>query len=82
MIFLILFYNKQRVCQGNNCFCTKSSSLCDLKDVSLTQKFKFTLDGNSVSAKPGKLGTNLKVDLGIVKCHFELGAGKDNFNWS
>lgn len=46
------------------------------------QKFKFTLDGNSVSAKPGKLGTNLKVDLGIVKCHFELGAGKDNFNWS
>ena len=46
------------------------------------QKFKFTLDGDTVSAKPGKLGTNLKVDLGIVKCHFELGAGKDNFNWS
>ena len=45
------------------------------------QKFKFTLDGNSVSAKPGKLGTNLKVDLGIVKCHFELGAGKENFQW-
>ena len=45
------------------------------------QKFKFTLDGNTVSAKSGKLGTNLKVDLGIVKCHFELGAGKDNFKW-
>ena len=45
------------------------------------QKFKFTLDGNTVSAKSGKLGTNLKVDLGIVKCHFELGAGKENFKW-
>ena len=21
------------------------------------------------------------IDLGIVKCHFEIGAGKDNFNW-
>lgn len=23
-----------------------------------------------------------KVDLGIVKCHFEIGAGKENFNWA
>lgn len=45
------------------------------------QKFKFTLDGSAVYAKSGKLGTNLKVDLGIVKCHFELGAGKENFQW-
>ena len=45
------------------------------------QKFKFTLDGSTVYAKSGKLGTNLKVDLGIVKCHFELGAGKENFQW-
>ncbi len=22
-----------------------------------------------------------KIDLGIVKCHFELGAGKENFEW-
>ena len=22
-----------------------------------------------------------KIDLGIVKCHFELGAGKENFGW-
>lgn len=22
-----------------------------------------------------------RIDLGIVKCHFELGAGKDNFEW-
>lgn len=45
------------------------------------QKFKFILDGSTVYAKPGRLGTNLKTDLGIVKCHFELGAGKDTFQW-
>ena len=43
------------------------------------QKFTFHLDGNKVSAKAGMIGSNLKVDLGIVKCHFELGAGKENF---
>ena len=46
------------------------------------QKFKFTLSGNKVSAKTGMLGTCLKIDLGIAKCHFELGAGKDNFEWA
>ena len=46
------------------------------------QKFAFHLDGNKVSAKAGVIGSNLKVDLGIVKCHFELGAGKENFEWS
>lgn len=45
------------------------------------QKFTFTLDGNKVSAKAG-LGFNNKVDLGIVKYHFEIGAGKDNFEWN
>lgn len=46
------------------------------------QKFKFELMGsNTVSAKAGLIGTNLKTDLGIVKCHFELGAGKENFTW-
>ena len=23
-----------------------------------------------------------KIDLGIVKCHFEIGAGKENFEWA
>lgn len=46
------------------------------------QKFRFERDGNRVTAKAGLLGTNLKVDLGIVKCHFELGAGKENFTWA
>ena len=46
------------------------------------QKFRFERDGNRVTAKAGLLGTNLKVDLGIVKCHFEIGAGKENFEWA
>lgn len=46
------------------------------------QKFRFERNGNLVTAKAGILGTNLKVDLGIVKCHFELGAGKENFSWA
>lgn len=44
------------------------------------QKFSFSLSGNTVSAKAG-IGFFCKVDLGIVKCHFELAAGKDNFVW-
>lgn len=46
------------------------------------QKFKFELlDNNIVSVKslPG-LGPT-KIDLGIVKYHFELGAGTNNFDW-
>lgn len=42
------------------------------------QKFMFTLDGNRVTAKAGK-GFYTKLDLGIVKYHFEIGAGKDVF---
>lgn len=44
------------------------------------QKFLFTLNGNSVSTAAGK-GFYTKIDLGIAKCHFEVGAGKENFNW-
>ena len=46
------------------------------------QKFSFKLDGRKVSAKAGLIGTCLRIDLGIVKCHFELGAGKENFEWA
>ena len=39
------------------------------------QKFKFRLlDNGKVKASAG-LGFFSKVDLGIVKCHFEIGAG-------
>lgn len=44
------------------------------------QKFTFSLDKNTVSAKAG-FGFYTKLDLGIVKYHFELGAGAENFNW-
>lgn len=45
------------------------------------QKFKFTLKDKLVTAKAG-LGFYSKIDLGIVKYHFEIGAGKENFTWS
>ena len=45
------------------------------------QKFVFHLTGNKVSAKAG-VGFYTKLDLGIVKYHFELGAGKNNFEWN
>ena len=45
------------------------------------QKFFITRDGNKVGIKTAVLGPCLKIDQGIVKCHFELGAEKDNFEW-
>lgn len=44
------------------------------------QKFLFTLNENRVTAKAGT-GFYSKVDLGIVKYHFEIGADKENFIW-
>lgn len=45
------------------------------------QKFYFTLvDKNTVKAEAG-IGFYTKTDLGIVKYHFELGAGKQNFTF-
>lgn len=45
------------------------------------QKFYLTLSDDKVTAK-AKAGFYTKLDLGIVKYHFELGAGKDNFKWA
>ncbi len=45
------------------------------------QKFMITLKDNTVYAK-ALLGFYAKIDLGIVKCHFEIGAGEDNFIWA
>ena len=47
------------------------------------QKFKFILhDGNKVAAKTSfSMAGYTNIDLGIVKYHFELGAGKDRFDW-
>lgn len=44
------------------------------------QKFMFELKGNKVTAK-ADIGFYSKIDLGIVKYHFEVGAGKQNFSW-
>lgn len=42
------------------------------------QKFTFVLHDKQVAVKAGR-GFYTKIDLGIVKYHFELGAGKSNF---
>ncbi len=44
------------------------------------QKFLFTLKGSQVEAK-ALLGVCSKIDLGIAKCHFEIGAGNADFSW-
>lgn len=48
------------------------------------QKFMFTLnpDGAVVATATGGSLTYGRTDLGIVKCHFELGAGRDSFKWA
>lgn len=48
------------------------------------QKFEFILhEGNRVEAKTrfSFIGYTT-LDLGIAKCHFEIGAGKENFSWA
>lgn len=44
------------------------------------QQFLITYDGGFVSAK-ALFGPCSKTDLGIVKYHFEIGAGKENVKW-
>lgn len=44
------------------------------------QKFTLHYEGGKVAAKAG-MGFYSKIDLGIVKYHFEIGAGKENFCW-
>ena len=47
------------------------------------QKFRFILHpGNVVEARTSfSMAGYVNIDLGIVKQHFEIGAGKDNFSW-
>lgn len=44
------------------------------------QKFRFYYEDGAVRAESGR-GACTKIDLGIAKCHFELGAGAENFRW-
>ncbi len=48
------------------------------------QKFKFFLrDGNKVETRILlSMAGYTHIDLGIVKYHFEVGAGKENFDWA
>lgn len=45
------------------------------------QKFMFSLKDSRVSVKAG-IGFYAKIDLGIVKYHFETGAGETGWEWS
>ena len=45
------------------------------------QKFMISLSGSTVTAK-SLGGVYSKTDLGIVKYHFEAGAGKESFTWA
>ena len=48
------------------------------------QKFTFILhDGNKVEAQKrfAIFASYAPIDLGIAKCHFEIGAGEGSFEW-
>ncbi|MDR1806670.1 MAG: hypothetical protein LBR33_01925 [Propionibacteriaceae bacterium] len=45
------------------------------------QKYTFTLTGDTVRAKPG-FGMHVKIDMGIAKRHFEIGAGDGPWHWA
>ncbi len=44
------------------------------------QAFRFSINGNKVKLQR-RLGIYTKIDIGIVKYHFELAADKTNFVW-
>lgn len=44
------------------------------------QKFRFTRNGERARVTPGRFGFHTKVDLGIVKYHFEAVAGKEHLD--
>lgn len=44
------------------------------------QKFRLSHDNDAVTIRPG-IGICARIDMGIAKYHFEIGAGKKNFHW-
>lgn len=46
------------------------------------QKFRFTLVKPNTVKISTAFGPYAKIDLGIAKLHFEIGAGKENFQWA
>ena len=45
------------------------------------QNFFIEANGNTVSIRPKDNRPMTQIDIGIVKYHFEIGAGRENFNW-
>lgn len=45
------------------------------------QKFRFERKGEKVTAKVAGIWLYTKIDLGIVKYHFEVGAGKGRYRF-
>ncbi len=45
------------------------------------QQFMFTLHEDGTVSARSKIGPMANIDLGIVKYHFEVGAGTENFAW-
>ena len=45
------------------------------------QKFYFELKEGKIKAKQ-RFGFYTKIDLGIAKYNFEIGAGRENLSWS
>ena len=45
------------------------------------QRFRFTLTEPNLVKAESTGGFYSQIDLGIVKYHFEIGAGKENFRW-
>ena len=41
----------------------------------------FHTPGNTVSIRPKDNRPMSQIDIGIVKYHFEVGAGRENFIW-
>lgn len=55
--------------------------LCHAPTVMNQQEFYFELKESKIKAKLG-FGFYTKIDLGIAKYNFEIGAGRENFSWS
>ena len=45
------------------------------------QKFRFIYNPDGTVSAKAKMGFYTKMDLGIAKYHFEIGAGRENFDW-
>ena len=46
------------------------------------QRFRFTLLPDDTVRAESQGGSYSHVDLGIVKYHFQLGAGRESFRWA